>query len=598
MKKIIKNLIAVTAASLMLASCNQGGGQSSGGDSTPSQSQSDPAHVHTFASEWSYNESSHWHAATCGHDVKDGLANHVFGEWSVVTPASETQKGLKKHVCTICEYEATEEIPMVEHTHTFDTSVWEHDENTHWHPATCGHDVKGEEAPHTYGEWGVKTAATASEDGVEARKCSVCEHEQTRTLYRVGLDVAYPFATTGAFTVDNQADGVHVTADATGDSTTGYDGFYLPMAGLKVEAVESYTFVIRNNNTERGEYRIAYRDTSVQPRTFANSSVFEDYKIESLNGRSNTKLREWKDGFIKFNIESGDTAKITVPMVSEVYDQFVLMLVHSLSDVNVTIIQTGYVIGEHNFEEGYHYDENYHWHECLDEGCDVKKGKAPHTWASDESKEDVAPTSTESGVAYKKCHICGATKEIVLPPVSEESTELFRAENIADLNSGLAVADEDGTEHGNGVKFTSSGAINEYTRVFSLVLTDTPYSVANSKAAEAKFSFYLNYEGLSHASGQSDLKKCMTYQLCNGNSKSENRATDEARGDASGCSVEMLDNNWLKINMVLSAFNVSAGAIDSFDRINFKMGTTARFAFTEANQTLVLAGFESSGFVA
>ena len=33
------------------------------------------------------------------------------------------------------------------------------------------------------------------------------------------------------------------------------------MAGLKVEAVEAYTFVIRNNNTERGEYRIAYRDS-------------------------------------------------------------------------------------------------------------------------------------------------------------------------------------------------------------------------------------------------------------------------------------------------------------------------------------------------
>ena len=94
------------------------------------------------------------------------------------------------------------------------------------------------------------------------------------------------------------------------------------------------------------------------------------------------------------------------------------------------------------------------------------------------------------------------------------------------------------------------------------------------------------------------MKKCMTYQLCNGDSQSANRATDEARGDASDCSVEMLDNNWLKINMVLSAFNVSATAIDSFDRINFKIGTTARLSFTEANQTLVLAGFESSGFVA
>lgn len=34
-------------------------------------------HVHTFAEEWSSNDTQHWHAATCGHDVKDGLADHV-----------------------------------------------------------------------------------------------------------------------------------------------------------------------------------------------------------------------------------------------------------------------------------------------------------------------------------------------------------------------------------------------------------------------------------------------------------------------------------------------------------------------------------------
>ena len=34
-------------------------------------------HVHTFSPEWSSNDNEHWHAATCGHDVKDGLAVHV-----------------------------------------------------------------------------------------------------------------------------------------------------------------------------------------------------------------------------------------------------------------------------------------------------------------------------------------------------------------------------------------------------------------------------------------------------------------------------------------------------------------------------------------
>ena len=583
MKKTIRNLLAATIASFMLMGCNQ----------------TSPDHVHTFASEWSHDETSHWHAATCGHDVKDATAAHTFGDWEIVTPATETATGLKKHTCSVCDYEATETIPVLEHVHTFDTTTWESDANTHWHPATCGHDVKGEEAPHEFSdEWIVETDVTDTEDGVEMRKCTVCDYKIERPLYRVGLDVAYPFASTGAFTVTSGVDGVTITASAMGDSSQGYDGFYLPMTGIKVELVEAYTFVIKNNNSERGEYRIAYRDTSVNPRTFANSQLLEDYKIESLNGRSNTKLREWKDGFIKFNIEAGDTAKITVPMVSEAYDQFVLMLVHSTMDVNATIIQTGAIVGQHNFEEGYHHDENYHWHECSDEGCDAIKGKAPHNWVSDESKTDVAPTETESGIAYKVCSVCGATKEVVLPPTSQESTELFRVENIDEVNGGVTVADEDATAHGDGVKFTSKGAIDQYTRIFSLVLTDTPYSLSASKSNEAKFSFYLNYGGMSHATSQSELKKCFTYQLCNGDSSSANRASEEGRADATGCSATMLENDWLKIEMDLAVFAAISGGPDNFDRISFKINTPARLAFTESGQTLIMAGFESSGFVA
>ncbi|MCI7563689.1 MAG: hypothetical protein MST09_01775, partial [Spirochaetia bacterium] len=45
-------------------------------------------HVHTFAEEWTSDETYHWHAATCGHDVTDSKAEHSF----------------VNEVCTICEY--------------------------------------------------------------------------------------------------------------------------------------------------------------------------------------------------------------------------------------------------------------------------------------------------------------------------------------------------------------------------------------------------------------------------------------------------------------------------------------------------------------
>ena len=38
-----------------------------------------PVHTHTYSSEWSYNETHHWHAATCEHtDEKSDYAEHVF----------------------------------------------------------------------------------------------------------------------------------------------------------------------------------------------------------------------------------------------------------------------------------------------------------------------------------------------------------------------------------------------------------------------------------------------------------------------------------------------------------------------------------------
>ena len=87
------------------------------------------AHVHTFAEEWTSDETSHWHAATCGHtDVKGSLAAHEFGDDSV---------------CDVCGYDSS-----VPHEHTF-ADEWTYDETGHWHAATCGHtDEKGDFAEH------------------------------------------------------------------------------------------------------------------------------------------------------------------------------------------------------------------------------------------------------------------------------------------------------------------------------------------------------------------------------------------------------------------------------------------------------------------
>ena len=63
------------------------------------------------------------------------------------------------------------------HSHTYDETKWEHNDNQHWHPATCEHtDSKGSAAAHTWVDDTTKTgkAATCSEEGIAYKVCSVC----------------------------------------------------------------------------------------------------------------------------------------------------------------------------------------------------------------------------------------------------------------------------------------------------------------------------------------------------------------------------------------------------------------------------------------
>ena len=49
-----------------------------------------PATGHIFAGEWSSDNTHHWHAATCGHDLMEDYAEHVF-ESGVCTTCGCTQ---------------------------------------------------------------------------------------------------------------------------------------------------------------------------------------------------------------------------------------------------------------------------------------------------------------------------------------------------------------------------------------------------------------------------------------------------------------------------------------------------------------------------
>ena len=75
--------------------------------------------THTYGTEWTKDESGHWHDSTCDataptHDaIKGNFAAHTFDEGVETKPADYGVVGEKKFTCTVCEYSYTQEIPAL-----------------------------------------------------------------------------------------------------------------------------------------------------------------------------------------------------------------------------------------------------------------------------------------------------------------------------------------------------------------------------------------------------------------------------------------------------------------------------------------------------
>ena len=107
MKKRI--IFALPLLCFALFSCGGGSTSSPTGEPTSSptsQPTSEPTstptstHVHTYdMNNWTYDENSHWHAATCEHtDLKIDVAEHELTDWA------DTADGGSERHCVICEY--------------------------------------------------------------------------------------------------------------------------------------------------------------------------------------------------------------------------------------------------------------------------------------------------------------------------------------------------------------------------------------------------------------------------------------------------------------------------------------------------------------
>lgn len=128
-------------------------------------------HTHNFSKEWSQSETHHWHACLSENcDAKQDLAEHYYNDsnaWSDEKPATETETGIKVRVCIGCKYVDSQDIPKLDHVHTF-SEDWTSDGEYHWHTATCAHTSEISGKTHCSGG-----EATCTQKAI----CSICKNE-------------------------------------------------------------------------------------------------------------------------------------------------------------------------------------------------------------------------------------------------------------------------------------------------------------------------------------------------------------------------------------------------------------------------------------
>ena len=140
-------------------------------------------HTHTWESEWSNDDTDHWHASSCGHDLKDKAA-HIYDDGFVEKPATDAENGLIIYTCVYCGYYYEDVLTPTTHIHSY-SDGWTYDEESHWHATLCGHaNIKGK-APHVLGDAVITKEPTEDEEGITSYFCETCDYAKTEPIAKL-----------------------------------------------------------------------------------------------------------------------------------------------------------------------------------------------------------------------------------------------------------------------------------------------------------------------------------------------------------------------------------------------------------------------------
>lgn len=381
---------------------------------------------HTLGNFESLNETQHGYKCTNDDCKMTFLANsHNYG-----TPTQNT-KGEDVFVCLDCGYTYTD--------------AWQKDAD--------GHYKRGDETnkiAHTYDAWVIDKQPSYEAEGKEHHTCNICGYVEERNISMLNLgkvsedaDLKFEFDNEEVITSERKiSEGILVVASSDKSVTLNANG-YINLGGkanpnsrfIKIVADKAMKIKVQHSSNNKSETTLAlfnevpnealnnYIDGQQGTATSTTSvyTMFEipsagTYYLGSLGGAIRVKAMSIETHAIdnttwikneNVHYHSGEGCFKHYDEATHEFDTGVAE--GEFTKYTCTIC--GYEkLDSHTWETSYSTDDNYHWINCSDEGCNIKKDYGEHTYVADTTKTNTHPTDETNGSNYFVCSVCGKEK--------------------------------------------------------------------------------------------------------------------------------------------------------------------------------------------
>ncbi len=378
-----------------------------------------------------------YYCSVCSYYTYEELSptgNHIYEGEGVVTKEPTCQEeGERTWTCSVChEATKTETIAKLDHDFTSANSLYGYDEDSHW--KICGNEGCNETSSpleHDFNiEGSVTLEPTCTDKGLQTMSCE-CGYTSSKELEANG---------------HTPSGEINIIKEAT-CTEVGYWSYKCAVCGQDIEQEEYGPLGHDYQSTydENGHFDKCTRCNDIinyQEHIYTSEVTKEPNCIEKGEKEYHC---EGCDYCYSETLETNDNHDFVLKeryagtCQEDGYEYYECSRCEATETIN-----TGK--GDHSWSTSYSYDEDYHWIECLNDGCTEIKDKEEHNYTID-TELSYSPDCETEGLTVSICE-CGKLKEEMIPATGHDygEWEIYKAPTCGQAGEARSYCQNEGCD--------------------------------------------------------------------------------------------------------------------------------------------------------